>query len=413
MRNLKIRLNVSSIFWGTCFIALCLPLHASNALLSYLSISGSITIFHLIFLVIAFYIFLISLSRSKKSVKTTLINFLFFIFIVLGYIIGFKNGTASNSIIGDGSSYLLAFTVLYCISNRKIKEKNLPDLLEFLTKATFISCLISIIMFLTPGFSLWRFYSYNNGRYFGGYLSLLIFTMPFALYKYINENKTGIVKLAVYELLGFICIFLSQTRTILVFAFLGLILVLLLGNNKKAMSFSSFVRILIVFIIITVGTVILLNSSNLDIISRLENTNLTSSDETIFARIYIYQYYFSQIFKNFWGVGFGKPMYFITKHMRIMITSDVTSYTVDSALMTAGYKGGVCFLIFYVFASILPLYTLLKKFINTKNRLYFIYSIIWGFFVFQTVFITAQIIHTIATLIFFWIINGLVIKDRY
>ena len=404
MNRKKTKVNINTVFWTICFLMLALPLHTSNAILSYLSITGSVSIFHLIMLLLALLVVLSFNGKSKLNLSFA-VNMIFALGIGIATIIGMMSNNPINSVLGDGGMYLLSFCLLICLCSKKVKGKTLPQFLNFLYRATFFSCAMSMLMYLTRSLSIWGMTSYNSGRYFGGYLSLLIVTIPYVLYRYLYLKNMKLSHMLVYYVLAFSCLALAQSRTAFFAIGIGAVLAVIAGSKK--MKSQVFMRILLISVV-GFGVVAVFLNSSMDVVNRLLATNLQDRNETSFARIYLYLYYIPLILRAPIGKGFGETMYFVSRSM--MLQGDTGTYTVDCAYITAGYKGGWCLLLVYIVATLIPLFRAIKNYRITKDRLYMLFAAVWFFYVFATAIITGQIIHTIPALTLFWLLSGLSMK---
>jgi hypothetical protein len=345
-----------------------------------------------------------SKGKIKKSSTWAMIT-LFSVGFGIATFNGLFGTNPTRSVLGDGGMYLLAFCILFCLCSTNVKGKSLPEFLDFLYKATFFSCAMSMLMYLTRDLSVWGIISYNSGRYFGGYLSLLIFTVPYVLYRYLCLKNIKILHMIVYYILAFSCLALAQSRTAFFAIGLGFVSVLTVSIYK--IKSKTLKKVLVMMVLVVLAVVIFLNS-NLDVVGRLLSTNLRDRGETTFARVYLYQYYIPEILKDPIGKGFGETMYFVSRSMKLQ--GDTGTYVVDCAYITAGYKGGWILLLVYILASLIPLIKTMKAYFKTNDWLYMLFAVFWLLYIFTTALITGQIIHTIATLTLFWVIVALSMK---
>lgn len=399
--------SYSEICWSVIFIMMALPLHASNKILKYLSISGMISIFHLalvLLIILGWYGARVGIIKINKRSGLIL---LFVIAFIWAMVTGVIRNNELRNVIGDSSMYLLAFAVFCLVSSPKTKALSLQDFLYLTYKAITISCVLSLIMYITRSWSFWGMQSFNGGRYFGGYLSLLAVTIPYAVYDYFYIKKIKIVHLIFHIGVALFCIMLAQSRTVVFSITIGVLAVLIFGH--KNLSLNSIAKFLGIIVIGLITVVILINSDSA-LMDRLLSTDLDNTSETTYARLYLYRYYVPSIFHQIMGFGFGGKMYFMTPQLNII--EETETYTVDSAILTAGYKGGILLLLIFLLACILPVLFSLSRYKKTKDIFYFCFGIWFMLLVFATVLITGQIIHTFAVLTFFWSVVGICLKEK-
>ena len=184
------RINYNNLFWIIFFVMIALPLHASNKLISYLSITGMVSIFHVLLGGMLIYAFAVAIKSHKISIgKSSILIYLLGLALIGTFVNGIKNHPANiNNVIGDFTMYFLSYSIL-CITNSRI-FKNV-DLRWFL-KATFYAmtiCLtINVLMYVTSGFSFWGVSKFNGGRFGGGYVSLIVVTVLYGLYDFLYEK---------------------------------------------------------------------------------------------------------------------------------------------------------------------------------------------------------------------------------
>lgn len=177
------RINYNNLFWIIFFVMIALPLHASNKLISYLSITGMVSIFHVLLGGMLIYAFAVAIKSHKISIgKSSILIYLLGLALIGTFVNGIKNHPANiNNVIGDFTMYFLSYSIL-CITNSRI-FKNV-DLRWFL-KATFYAmtiCLtINVLMYVTSGFSFWGYQNLMVEDLVGGMflLSLSLFYMGY------------------------------------------------------------------------------------------------------------------------------------------------------------------------------------------------------------------------------------------
>ncbi len=394
------KIKIKDLFWYAYFIIIALPLHQSNGLIRYLSITGMISVFHVIMILLTIY-YLTHGGISKNNKCLNLVIILFLISIVLGVIMGVVNGNQINNILGDGGMYLLALMILVCASAKNVRQKNIHEFLSLTYKASSIMLIICVAMYITRDLSFWKMISFNEGRYFGGFLSILIVTLPYGLYNYIHLKKISLWSLCCHVILGFFCMIVAQSRATIISSVLGMMFVLYFGNRK--ITVRNIIQVVLFSIVALFGLSFFMRSS-FDIVGRILSTDFSNRSETIYARFYLYQYYIKQIFENPFGKGFGSIMYFLTPQLTLM--TNTGTYTIDAVLMAAGYKSGWLLFSVFAFSIFFQIVTMIKLYRNKHDKVYLIMLIAQSLFIASTGLITAQIIHTYTPLVYFWTFMG-------
>ena len=395
------KIKTKDLFWYIYFIIIALPLHQSNGLIGYLSITGMISIFHVIMILLTvFYISKGGLRSGQRWLRPIVI--LFLMSIVLGVLMGLKNGNQTSNVFGDGGMYLLALMMFICASAKRVRQKNINEFLLLTYKASSIMLCICLVMYLTRSFNFWKMISFNEGRYFGGFLAILIITLPYGVYNHIHLKNIKLWSLVIHVLLGFFCMIVAQSRATIIASVLGVIFVLYFGNRK--ISVKNILQVTLISIVAIFGLSFLMRSS-FDVVGRILSTDFSNRNETSYARLYLYQYYIKQISANPLGKGFGSIMYFLTPQLNLM--TDTGTYTIDAALMAAGYKGGWVMCFVYAFSMIAEIVVMIKLYRRTHDKVFLIMFVSQTLFIASTGLITGQIIHTYTPLVYFWTFMGL------
>jgi len=360
-----------------------------------------ISIFHVIMIFLSIYYISKGGFRTGHRWLNPIVT-IFLFSIAIGVLMGLKNVNQISNVFGDGGMYLLALMVLVCASSKRVRQISINEFLLLTYKASSIMLFVCLIMYLTRSLSFWKMISFNGGRYFGGFLSILIITLPYGVYNHIHLRNIRLWSLAIHVLLGFFCMIIAQSRATIIASVLGVIFVLYFGSRK--ISVKNIIQIIILSTIAILGLSFLMRSS-FDVIGRILSTDFSNRSETLYARLYLYQYYISQISSNPLGKGFGSIMYFLTPQLSLM--TDTGTYTIDAALMAAGYKGGWLMCFVYAFSMITEIVVMVKLFRKTHDKVYLVMLVSQVLFIASTGLITGQIIHTYTPLVYFWTFMGL------
>lgn len=400
---MKIKLNLNSAFWFLYFWMIALPLHASNKILTYLSVTGKISVFHIAFILICIYLLLLNVRNGIRHLsKQNILIIAMGIGLLVSTVIGVRDGShIFNNVIGDAVMYYMSYAILLITTSRYFEVKSPKWILRTTFNALTINLIINVVMYFTRSWSFWGVYSYNGGRFGGGYLSLLVASVIYGVYDYLYEKSIKIPHLILHIGLALFCSMLAQSRTHVILCFIGC-LVLFIPLQKK-MSKTYFVRVVFIAIIGIVGVAMLLKG-NSELIQRILNMDMNSDSETTASRMITWTYYWKLIKQMPMGTGFGEILYFINPSMtRAMSTA---TYYVDNAVAVVLYKGGWFFGAIYFLMVLNAPIGLIKNWRQTKNPLYAVYAMVFTMLILSTMILTSQVIHTYAINAFVWTTIG-------
>ena len=403
MKIKKIRLDVNSAFWILYFWMIALPLHASNKILTYLSVTGKISVFHIALALICVYLLLLNIQNGIRHLtKQKIIIIAMGVGLLVSTVIGFKDRShIFNNVIGDAVMYYMSYAILLITTSRYFEIKSPKWILRTTFNALTINLIINVVMYFTKSWSFWGIYSYNGGRFGGGYLSLLVASVIYGIYDYLYEKSIKTPHLILHIGLALFCSMLAQSRTHVILCFIGC-LVLFIPLQKR-MSKSYFIRVAVIAVIGVVGVAALLNG-NSELIQRILNMDVTSDTETTASRVITWTYYWRLIKQTPLGTGFGEILYFINPSMtRAMATA---TYYVDNAVAVVLYKGGWFFGVIYFLMVVTTPIGLVRRWRQTKDALYVVYAMVFTMLILSTMILTSQVIHTYAINVFIWTTIG-------
>lgn len=399
MIKLTRKLGVNEVFWILYFLMIALPLHASNKILTYLSVTGMISIFHILLGCMFIWLCCRMLMKERKVIsKKNLWMILFAILLFESVCIGVKDSShVFNNVIGDGIMYFMSFAILWIVRSKYFRPVEIRWFLKWTFKAMTVNLFINVLMYLTQSLSFWGLQSYNGGRFGGGYLSLLVVTIIYGVYDYLYEKNISTWHLAIHVFLAIVCSMLAQSRTHVILCFLGCLL--LFVPMGRRLSKKYFVRLIILALIGGIGVYSILNG-NSELVQRILNMDVTSNTETTASRLITWIYYWRLIRKAPFGTGFGEIMYFINPSMTIARAT--STYYVDNALAVVLYKcGWSCGILYFLFIIITPV----RLFTNWKkkfDKVFLLFVIIFLMLILSTMILTSQVIHTYAVNVFIW-----------
>lgn len=383
---------------------IALPLHASNRLISYLSVTGMVSIFHVLLGGMLIYAFAVAIKSHRISIaKNSLLIYIFGFSLIVTLIRGIENHSGNiNNVIGDFSMYFLSYAILSIINSRLFESVDLRCFLRLTFYAMTICLTINVLMYTTSGFSFWGVSAFNGGRFGGGYVSLIVVTVLYGLYDFLYE-KTISTKIFIYHIvLAIISSLLAQSRTHIILCAAGCILLLIPIWNK--ISSTTVFKVSIVLVVVVIGSMVFL-SGNSELVQRLLNMDITSNTETTASRMITWTFYWNRIRQNPMGTGFGEIMYFINPSMTYAL--DTATYYVDNAFAVVLYKGGWFFGVLYFMFIFRTVYGNIIQSKRSGDKLYALVSILLFMLVVSTMLMTSQVIHTYAINTFVWTLIGL------
>ena len=383
---------------------IALPLHASNRLISYLSVTGMVSIFHVLLGGMLIYAFVVAIKSHRISIaKNSLLIYIFGFSLIVTLIRGIENHSGNiNNVIGDFSMYFLSYAILSIINSRLFESVDLRCFLRLTFYAMTICLTINVLMYTTSGFSFWGVSTFNGGRFGGGYVSLIVVTVLYGLYDFLYE-KTISTKIFIYHIvLAIISSLLAQSRTHIILCAAGCILLLIPIWNK--ISSTTVFKVSIVLVVVVIGSMVFL-SGNSELVQRILNMDITSNTETTASRMITWTFYWNRIRQNPMGTGFGETMYFINPSMTYAL--DTATYYVDNAFAVVLYKGGWFFGVLYFMFIFRTVYGNIIQSKRSGDKLYALVSILLFMLVVSTMLMTSQVIHTYAINTFVWTLIGL------
>ena len=401
------KIGVNSLFWKLYFLMVALPLHASNKILTYLSVTGKVSIFHIVLFLMLIWIFSDKISKNGFVIyRRNIILGLFSLSMIATFFVGMRDAHhIFNNVIGDGIMYFLSIAIVWIVRSDSFEDVAVDWFLTYTFKALTVNLVINVIMYATQGLSFWGLQSYNGGRFGGGYLSLLVVTVIYGVHDYLYKKSIPTKWLILHIVLAVFCSVLSQSRTHVILSFVGCLMLFI--PMGKSISKAYFFRILIITLVGTVGIVALLNG-NSELVQRILNMDVTSDTETTASRIITWTYYWRLIKKTPWGTGFGEILYFINPSMTI--AKATATYYVDNAVAVVLYKcgwiGGALYL-GYVLVTPIRMLSVWK---STHKKEFLLFAVIFLMLILSIMILTSQVIHTYAVNVFIWTTIALTYK---
>lgn len=228
------KIGVNSLFWKLYFLMVALPLHASNKILTYLSVTGKVSIFHIVLCLMLIWIFSAKVSKKGFVIyRRNIMLGLFSLSMIVTFFIGMRDAHhIFNNVIGDGIMYFLSIAIVWIVRSDSFEDVAVDWFLTYTFKALTVNLVINVIMYTTQGLSFWGLQSYNGGRFGGGYLSLLVVTVIYGVYDYLYKKCIPTKWLILHIALAVFCSVLSQSRTHVILSFVGCLMLLYQWANQ-------------------------------------------------------------------------------------------------------------------------------------------------------------------------------------
>lgn len=388
-----------------------IPFHGSNALLSHISFSGSFNAFHIILALLCIIIALVKLQDRNgfKLAKNNTAWLLYIISFIVALAIGYHQ--YKKNALSDVSSYLITI-MLYILSTSKyVETKTIRQLLNFTFYALMINSCLNILMYYTQDFSFWGVESFNVGRFGGNYYTLLIITLPYALYDYLHDKQIKSIWILIAFGAGTWGSILLQSRTHVLLTLFCCVVVLFDSLKYRTSKNKYLFRIMILTSGIAMGFILFrtLSASNNSFILRVAGTELGSENDTLLTRIQTVSYYLKNMINHPLDFGFGKKIFYIYQGV---IASNTGGFYIDNAVMTVETRGGVIFALTYIYLLLEPIFELRTFNKRRRNQLFLPLIISYCCFLFAAAIMTSQTTHGMAIYTFLWVFIGTLKKQQ-
>ena len=400
----------------SAYFLIGLPLYASNKLLDYIKIIGSINIFHILLGIAIVCILMVSLKSGNgiKVMKFDLFVIVFVAILIIQVFVGTEKNYSQTILLRDCNFYF--FPIMIYVSFRWLFEKYKIDIYtieNFFLSAQAVCAVLNLVMYLTRSWSFWGISSYANGRYGGSYMGAFIFTSGYAVYLLINHieyfSRTFLYG---YLLIGFIGVLLGQSRTLLIFSICSIATALIVSARQTGKKKLNKKKLLILLLSIAFGLflIVALLSSSAPIVERLSSFSDISSDSSFLIRVGMFERNICLVRQEPFGVGLGYE--FGTYDAMGNQWGDMTTAFVDCSYLTIAVKLGVIAMIVYLGLTILPIVIFRKNYRNIRDNLFhYVYlSFLLGL-VFSTL-LSAQSLNAYASSTIIWILIAYVITYR-
>lgn len=391
-------------FWVVYFVTVCLPLHASNNFLGWVTVGGTYTYMHVALLLLLVF----ACVRQYSDARLTIANIICVAFVFLQLIALLMSGAGTHDVLWDFGRYLLAILFLILARTRRFGRVDLRFFLYLSLMAAFVNCCINLFMDATR-WSVWGLIYFNfDNRTGGGYYNLLVFLIPYALYSLLDEK--GGVRLPfflTFAVIAFVCMLYAKSRSVMLLTLIGcavVVLVILLDVHSKKFGLHLLEGLFIMALAVA-GIYLFLNSDN-DVARHIMTAtgSLTDNSDTLYTRILTAQYYLQQMMENPLGQGFGAQM------MKFY-DAGVWDYAsvadeIDNAPVTFGYHIGIVGLAVYLVLLLSPFVSIVRT-KGAGKGLKVILVTCYGLILVATALLTSQCIHSYPIVAFIWTFIGL------
>ena len=391
-------------FWIVYFITVCLPLHASNNFLAWVTIGGSYTYMHLLLLLLL----VGACIRRYGDARLTPSNLLCMVFILFQVIALVGNSSGVHDALSDFGRYLLSILFLILARTKRFGMVNLRFFLYLSAMAMFVNCCINLFMNITR-WSVWGLLYFNfDNRTGGGYYNLLVFLVPLALYSLLNERGgVHFPFFFAFAIISFVCMLYAKSRTLMILTLIGCTVVVLvtLLDLRSEKSGLHLLEGIFIIVLTGLGIHIFLYSDN-DVARHIMTAtgSLTDNSDTLYTRILTAQYYVQQMIEHPLGKGFGAQM---------MKFSDAgvwdyasVAYEIDNAPLTFGYHAGVFGFIVYILILLSPFVGIIRI-KDASKGFKIVVATSYGLILVATALLTSQCIHNYPVVAFIWTFVGL------
>lgn len=399
--------NVEKAFWLALFIIMAIPFSRYNKLIEYIEVipigGFSINIIHVLLIsLLLSVVFCKDGVRIIKSINMRLVILLLFTYIC-AIVIGLINGYDA---MGDAQKYILQIIWLIVLIYYSKKFITINKLLEVTSKALSINFMLIILMNIFKSkliFMLAGEYFESGNGLIDSYASYLaIFPIAFCIYDFIcrrNIRKNLSIYICSVISIIYILMFQSSRSIILVLVIIAVLISFVSLRNSNRNSFISKLTIISVisFFGILIG-IIYMQSDN-EIVERLMNMNIFSTEDTLLTRIKTIEYYYGEIKNNIFGYGFGKLIPLINQYGRFH--GEGGFYT-DNALINVSMKCGIFSLGIYILLLLKPIRNQFLYYKNFRNNFALVQIIAYVGFLFLSVILTSQINHNYVIMIGGW-----------
>lgn len=400
----------------SAYFLIGLPLYASNKLLDYIKIIGSINIFHILFGIAIVCILMSSLKSGNgiKVMKFDLFVIVFAAILIIQAYAGMENNYSQTILLRDCNFYF--FPIMIYVSFRWLFGKYKIDIYSienFFLSAQAVCAVLNFVMYLTRSWSFWGISSYANGRYGGSYMGAFIFTSGYAAYLLINHIEYfNRIFLYSYLVIGFIGVLLGQSRTLLIFSVCSTVAAMIVSVQQTGKKKLNKKKLLVFLLSIVFGLflIIALLSSSAPIVERLSSFSDISSDSSFLVRVGIFERNIKLIKQFPFGLGLGYE--FGAYDAMGNQWGDTTTAFVDCSYLTIAVKLGIIAMVVYLGLTILPIVIFRKNYRNIRNNLFrYVYlSFLLGL-IFSTL-LSAQSLNAYASATIIWILIAYVITYR-
>lgn len=388
------------------FIMIALPLYPSNKILDYIKLFNTdVNIFHIAYVIILSLIIL----RKRRIDKVYKVYFFvagMVLVITMHSFYGIFIGNSRTYILRDLNLFILPLLVFISFSSlfRSI-QITLLDLLDYFFYAVLACSTINIIMYLTSNWSFWGLTTYAGNRFGGSYLSNIIFIFWYGILKNTYTNRKNSKFITIYFIVvTVLSIILSQSRALLILAFIGTLIIsfqAVFTKNYRVSFKNLFIAMMIIFVM-SIGIYFILYGGS-DIAARLSSTNIYSQDDSGMVRINIYEQNLKLFLEKPFGAGLGSLFPYYNGYGELLGYSN----TIDNAFLTFAEKLGVFGIVLYIYFIVYnPIKYLLGMYKSTKNKLYLFTMTGFVTYLINTAFLTTQTITGIGVSTLLWIFSA-------
>ncbi len=379
----------------TFFLALFLPLHSTNLILSYIQVLGKINILHILILLCFMLIIKPVIIRMNK-IDLLVLSYLALDFIML--FVGLLKGYATA--LSDCSYFLFPALFYFLFKFIFIQGYDIYKFLDISYYALTGNCLFNIFI-ITTRLPVFGYTTLGGTKWGGGFYSCLVITISYGVFLlYHNINRIPRCIIIAETIIGIILVVLANSRTLLMMVIVPIVMVpfLTFNNVNTHRLRNNRVFFFIVILLMFFSVLFLIISGSSPVAERMRNISILGRDDTFMTRIYSFIYSIRDFFKAPWGTGMGASLSFYNSNGRFV---EYVPF-LDNFFINAAIKGGILFLSILIFMIYKTYKSLKEKKRETKDSLYTLLLFSFTCFLIQTTLMSSQALHNYAASICLW-----------
>lgn len=348
-----------------------------------------------VIILLMFTIFLLNV-KSFKLLELDYLMIVIFILIIVFFIVGFNSKNVF--LITDFKFYISMF-VLYFFGRMVItNETKMKKSLQIMVISSLIYSLVVILLYFSGERVLSVLYGDTLANWWGSRVtfsntSMLLVSTCIAIYLLIKTKYKFFYSTVLS--INTVAIILSQSKTIITFYGVLIILILLMNFlivvTKGYLSIKNlkytyiFISLLVFFCILSVTTNFL---GDFNLLNNVVN-RYTSGNDSLNVRLITNDKALQLINSNFFGFGLGKEMYLY--NLKGLI--ELKGLFIDNFYLTVATKFGVIGVTIFIILIISPIILLIKSTYKFKSLLSIYLLVSYILFLLTSTYMSSQLIY--------------------